>query len=133
MINKLNLALALALASAATQLAELEKVNAEVWSNLEFRKSVRAILENANEIVQVLQSHAELLEANRWRDVNEESPEPNTRVLTWDGRFFDKAFYGEFQEPGKPETAKFIYNGCHWLTHWRPLPAPPKENDGRSS
>jgi hypothetical protein len=48
------------LTTAAAQLAELEKVNAEVWSNINFRAKVREILENADEIVMALEDNERL-------------------------------------------------------------------------
>lgn len=61
-----------------------------------------------------------------WKRVEDERPRSDSRVLCWDGYAFYSAFYGEFGKLGtKPGEGEFIFNGCHWATHWMYL-SPPK-------
>lgn len=64
-----------------------------------------------------------------WFKVSEVKPRPKSKVLCWDGHNFALAFYAEFGEPGsKPGEGEYIFNGCHWATHWCYVypPKPPK-------
>lgn len=63
-----------------------------------------------------------------WRRVEDEKPEPNSQVLCWDGKHYHTSVYAEFGKPGaKPGEGEFIFNPCHWATHWMYL-APPASN-----
>jgi hypothetical protein len=119
MSNQTNLVSTLT--AAATQLAELEKVNAEVWSNLEFRKSIRVILENAGVIVEALQ-------ATDWMDI-ESAPRDGSDFLALVP--FAKKHHivvGCFCKAGY-----FVSWPGRWTydpTHWLPLPAAPVAREG---
>jgi hypothetical protein len=64
-----------------------------------------------------------------WKAVEDEKPRPDSRVLCWDGHHFYTAYYAEFGEPGaKPGEGEFVFNGCHWATHWMYL-TPPARRD----
>lgn len=60
-----------------------------------------------------------------WKKVSDEKPSPNSPVICWDGHNYHMAFYAEFGKPGcKPGEGEYVFNGCHWATHWAYL-APP--------
>jgi hypothetical protein len=113
------------LTTAATQLAELEKVNAEVWSNLEFRKSIRVILENANEIVQVL-------EAANWLPI-ESAPRDGTNILGCDGEKMTAVYWNYFGYWELSVCGIYTEDAEWHPTHWRPLPAAPVAGKGEDS
>lgn len=62
-----------------------------------------------------------------WIDVNERLPENHKSVLIFDS---DKdmlvGFYSEELNMWHSEFSNFVYDGESKVTHWTPLPKPPK-------
>ena len=72
------------------------------------------------------------LERDRWISVNDKLPEPKTDVLAaWD----DGAVWSIWQNwANDNDKDKFLYYvdmgaSVHEVTHWMPLPEPPKEDE----
>ena len=59
-----------------------------------------------------------------WHDISE-LPERPGQVLCWDGETWYIAYFGYFKEPFSDGPGEPVFNGCHWATHWMPLPEPP--------
>jgi hypothetical protein len=90
------------------------------WKNLEIERLKQALhdarIENSGQAAEI-----GLNEAKRWIPVEERLPEANTAVLT---RWRDGVFSVEWRFP----SGEWITGST--VTHWMPLPEPPKEVQG---
>ena len=62
---------------------------------------------------------------NEWVSVSEIVPEVNEIVLAWDGGVFVAEHTGD----GRFFTHDRDYEAITSVTHWRPLPEPPRESE----
>jgi hypothetical protein len=91
------------------------------WKNLEIERLKQALhdarIENSGQAAEL----ERLNEARRWISVQEQLPPVNTAVLT---RWRGETFSVDWRFPsGEWTTGAFV-------THWMPLPPPPKEVQG---
>lgn len=84
------------------------------------------------EMMDIARACLALLEANRWRKCEEEMPPKDTLVWGWpvEGDRMAECQWDddvEFDHPGIPKWWTRDAAPAGNVTHWRPLPEPPKE------
>ena len=97
-------------------LAEIEYYNG-------FNGKIAAALAMADACVMAVAALREQ-KKQRWIPVEDQLPEADgTYLCVWQGRKVDTGFFvnGQFRLYGEVKT--------HLITHWMPLPEPPKEDD----
>jgi len=84
-------------------------------------------LDTLKQIQSLTAENAELKQRVEWVSVEDRLPEPDTAVLAW--------LYNPYQKELGPWSAIGSHNGAYWtightnVTHWMPLPSPPKQGD----
>jgi hypothetical protein len=65
---------------------------------------------------------------SEWISVKDRLPEPETLVLSWDGKYIQIEYFGFFFgfEFGPATNDPVFTNKGYKITHWMPLPEPPK-------
>ena len=64
-----------------------------------------------------------------WVSVEERLPEKGGVALVWDGKYRKVGCYGRFgwHEEYDPDDERSVGHFIYDVTHWMPLPEPPKE------
>lgn len=107
--------------------------NEEAWKELRRRwisVSMFADSDAEREYAQALDVALDALERDRWISVDDRLPEPRkdviVRIKSLDGKWFGTSV--DYQL----EDGQWKKSGSTWkisVTHWMPLPEPPKEDD----
>ena len=110
----------------------------ENWSNMAFiaaaRSAIPALLDEIDRLNkaggELLRKNMRLQDLSRWRSVEDELPEDGTNVLVYRNmrNAENEVAYFVFDDNGKGQFT-FGDGGRYCsVTHWQPLPEPPKEN-----
>lgn len=111
------------------KLVENLRLIAKCWSVSPYvsKEKHNGAIDMLREVEREVKEAPLLTPPNEWVSVEDSIPCPGKRVLATDGSFVGEAWYTSFSK------SWYRNNGFEWdricgqVTHWMPLPAPPKK------